>query len=757
MSDKIDFERLASELSGRARDLVPSWLPGGKMQGREYCCGDLTGKPGDSLRVNLDTGKWADFATDEKGGDLISLYAAIHRLSQIEAAKALVEKEGVHHAVQEQAPPPAKKEVKKLQPVKPPLQCPKPNFKHSKFGDPVGVWPYLDANSELLFYVVRYDSQEGKQLFPISWVDSRWQFKGWLPPRPLYGLNELAKKQNKPVLIVEGEKAAEAAKSIVGERYAVVTWPNGSKAIGKADWSVLSRRKILIWPDADEAGKSAADDIAKILKQNCDEVKIIRPEGKSKGWDAADAVSLGWSWAEFVDWAKARVELITDKPVKVADSEPSPASATMNIQVNNYNIFAEEVHSVSGSLTALYEQLGVPTTDKGAAICNADAALRVLEGIPEFKDLVWFDEFHNKYLTNWNSDKPTEWSSYHDGELLIFMQRHLGMIRIGAEHIKAAVKSYGMRNIKNEPRDWMKSLKWDGEERIELFMTDAYGADMNEYVRAVSKNFWIGLAARVFYPGCKLDNMVVLEGGQGIGKTTSLEIIGGEWFTDIKDSLSSKDFFISLQGKMIIEIAELDTFNKADVTRIKQVVTSRNDRYRDPYDDRAKDHPRMCVFVGSTNETQWQRDSTGGRRFWPITCKFFNLSYVKEYREQFFAEAVHRLKAGEGWYKTPADQTLAEQERRRQADEWEDIVAHWLSGGIQGMLIQETTIRQIAVDCLKIDEGRLDVLIQRRIGKVLHTIGWEKNRVVRNGVRTHVWTKVKGEENAKILEAETIY
>ena len=158
------------------------------------------------------------------------------------------------------------------------------------------------------------------------------------------------------------------------------------------------------------------------------------------------------------------------------------------------------------------------------------------------------------------------------------------------------------------------------------------------------------------------------------------------------------------------------------MTTIKKVITRREDRFRAPYEDRSKDHPRQCIFVGSTNDTQWQRDYTGGRRFWPIRCRHFNLKHIKQYREQYFAEALQRLKDGESWFETPRDQTLVEQELRRQNDEWEDIVRDWLCGGVQGLLLKETTIREVAVNCLKIDDSRLDLMIQRRIGKVLRTL-----------------------------------
>ena len=115
-----------------------------------------------------------------------------------------------------------------------------------------------------------------------------------------------------------------------------------------------------------------------------------------------------------------------------------------------------------------------------------------------------------------------------------------------------------------------------------------------------------------------MDNMIVLEGEQGSLKSTALGALGGPWYAEVNESVQSKDFHLSLQGKMIIEIAELDSFSKAETTRIKQVITCQTDRYRKPYGHYTEDHPRTCVFAGSTNEDQYLRDHTGGWRFVPF-------------------------------------------------------------------------------------------------------------------------------------------
>src|SRR5207302_6188158 len=117
-----------------------------------------------------------------------------------------------------------------------------------------------------------------------------------------------------------------------------------------------------------------------------------------------------------------------------------------------------------------------------------------------------------------------------------------------------------------------------------------------------------------------VDNMLVLDGTQGIGKSSALRAIAGEWFAEQHESATSKDFYQVLQGKMLVEISEMDSFSRAEVTKVKQVVTCTNDRFRESYGRRAEDHPRQCIFVGTSNK--WTHDDeTGARRFWPIDCR----------------------------------------------------------------------------------------------------------------------------------------
>lgn len=177
-------------------------------------------------------------------------------------------------------------------------------------------WVYRSDAAYPLFIVERIDGAEGKQFRPWSWdlQAQAWVNCAWPSPRPLYGLELLSVAPRRSVLIVEGEKSATAARELVGDHYVVVTWANGANAVATADWSSLQGRSVVIWPDADEPGVKAANTIAEVLRSICPEISLIdltAPDAftRNVGFDAADALSLGWKYQDFCEWAEPRMKL----------------------------------------------------------------------------------------------------------------------------------------------------------------------------------------------------------------------------------------------------------------------------------------------------------------------------------------------------------------------------------------------------------------------------------------------------------------
>ena len=289
MSDRpplppIRFEALADALLARAPDLVPQWLPGGRRNGHEWVCGSLQGGEGTSCSVNLNTGRWGDFATGEQGGDLISLYAAIHGLTMGKAAVQVARDEGLEdvagvqrdaqHQRAERPPPPppaapaqAKaRESEGWQTMRPvPDNAPAANFAHwHRSQDDIEHVAEYRNGGDLHGYVVRFRTSDGgKDTLPRTWCVSardgsmKWHWKQWDAPRPLYlpGHGRGLHAEGVTIVLVEGEKKADALQALLDADapgvYVVVSWPGGCKAWDKADWSWLAGHAVICWPDAD--------------------------------------------------------------------------------------------------------------------------------------------------------------------------------------------------------------------------------------------------------------------------------------------------------------------------------------------------------------------------------------------------------------------------------------------------------------------------------------------------------------------------
>jgi hypothetical protein len=304
----IDFEPINATALASLERLLPSWLPGGRRNGNEFVAGSLQGETGRSLSINLSTGVWKDFAGDMGGSDPVSLYAAIHNLGQVEAARKLAGELGIEAGlsctVTRLQVPTKGNPSEEWQPILPvPENAPAPNFKHPAHGVPVTSWTYLDGQGRMMGYVNRYEPAQGrKEIIPLTYCQGpegslQWRWKSFPAPRPLYGLDRLeAADQDAAVMLVEGEKSADAAQHLLPD-HVCMTWPGGSKAVAKADFSPLAGRRVTIWPDADKPGFEATLSVAaKVKETGTAGISIISPpDGVAKGWDLADAEAEGWT------------------------------------------------------------------------------------------------------------------------------------------------------------------------------------------------------------------------------------------------------------------------------------------------------------------------------------------------------------------------------------------------------------------------------------------------------------------------------
>lgn len=229
--------------------------------------------------------------------------------------------------------------------------------------------------------------------------------------------------------------------------------------------------------------------------------------------------------------------------------------------------------------------------------------------------------------------------------------------------------------------DYLSSIEWDHVSRCDLWLIRCLGVADDPIIREVSAKWLIAAVKRVFEPGCQSDYTLVLEGSQGLRKSTALRTLAGsEWFSDDISDIGSKDAAMQLQGKWIIELSELDAIRRArETSTTKSWLTRRDDNFRPPYGRRTQTFPRQNVFAATTNREDWGSDETGLRRFWPVKVGEIDIEKLTDNRDQIWAEAVHRYCAGENtWLDRDSETAIShEQSKRQDSDSWEELILEW--------------------------------------------------------------------------------
>jgi len=244
------------------------------------------------------------------------------------------------------------------------------------------------------------------------------------------------------------------------------------------------------------------------------------------------------------------------------------------------------------------------------------------------------------------------------------------------EDVAGAVALAARHQTVHPLQQYLTGLSWDGVGRVGTWLQQYLGATDTHYASQVGIWWLVSAVARAMRPGCQADHVLVLEGAQGIGKSSALRILGGAWYLGSLPDLQHVDALRTLQGRWIVEIGELDALRGARGTRVKDFLTQTIDHYRQPYARTGVTRPRSCVFAGTTNESQYLHDPTGARRFWPVAVRGGDLAALRQDRDQLWAEAVALFREGVDWWPSAGAAPLiqAEQEDRFVQDEWEPTV-----------------------------------------------------------------------------------
>jgi putative DNA primase/helicase len=295
---------------------------------------------------------------------------------------------------------------------------------------------------------------------------------------------------------------------------------------------------------------------------------------------------------------------------------------------------------------------------------------------------------------------------------------------------------------------YLNSTAWDGTERLSSWLMTYMGAEQTGINAVIGRWFVISAVARAYQPGCRADHVLVLEGPQGIRKSTAVQILAGEFYSPGPERITDKDGPQSLRGRWIVELSELDALKGKELSAIKKFITDPVDHYRPSFGRNVVAYPRRCVFVGSTNECTYLHDSTGGRRFWPVkvaVTRPIDADALRRDRDQLFAEAVIAYRNSESWWPTAEihEQRLTEaQEERYIEDPWTGLVAQYL----HELAADHTTVADVLTTAVKKDAAQWSRKDEMRVAEILKRAGWRRRRSGSpvNGKRSWIYLRSEG-------------
>jgi predicted P-loop ATPase len=536
--------------------------------------------------------------------------------------------------------------------------------------------------------------------------------------RVLYNLPLVV--QNQRVFVVEGEKDADRLVSL-----ALCATTNvegaGPRKWGKSYAAQLQGKDVVLIPDNDPVGLAFMEEVAKQLASVAKSVRMVRLPALPEKGDVSDWLDAGHTADELLREADA-----TPPWTEGSDRDP------------NWR----------GKLQYSDSEKPKPLNNE----FNATVALKLapeLTGTLRYNVLLDALEARREPF-----GEREEWVRFQDHNLvagLVWLQG-AGLENLGFNVFARAAIGYALREGWHDPvKEHLVNLPpWDGKLRLDEMFQTYFGAREQDpaYLRAVARVGLVQLVARAMEPGCKADHCVVLEGPQGCGKSTSLRILGGEWYKDqLAGAIDSRDGKKSVSTAWLIELSELAAIstNRAEIEHIKAFISAQVDEYRSPYDRLEKHRPRRGVPWGTTNRSDYLQDETGNRRFLPVKCGLIDLAAFGQDRDQLLAEALTLYRAGEPrHFVDPSLRALAqsEQEARVTEDPWHHkIMAH-----VQGL--DEVHASMVAVDAIGLELGKVGKAEQMRIGKCLTKLGFERCKVWLGDRRVQGWRR-KGETEAE--------
>ena len=665
----IDFVALMGPVArffmGRDHDHV-------EAHGNELRWGDSR-----SFCVYLNKGTWQDFKTNEFG----NLFALIRR--------------EMHY--------PNDQDGKK--------QCMKWLADHG-FIDPLKqrlndriekTYDYCDSEGKLHYQVVRLGNpKDFRQRRTNPSKPDGWEWKTRdCKPLP-YRLPELLEADPEYIVfVVEGEKDVD---NLYGVGVIATCNSGGAGKWDKSLSSHLSGRHVVILPDNDEPGEKHANDVARKLTGIATSIRVLHLPGLPNKGDVSDWLAAGGKVDELA-------RMCQEAPVWV---EPEPS---------------EKISCKDG-----LDWLALCDGNKSGPYSNENNTAIAFKNCEQLKNLFAHNTMSRMDMilraapgANLPGPYPRPVMDADISAVQCYLQS-IGFYSLGYNPVYRAAKLVSLENSFHPIMECLDKLEWDHVSRLDDWLIKYAGAENNEYHKAIGRMFIIAMIARIYQPGCQMNYMLVLEGEQGILKSSLCKAIAGgsDFFSDSLPDLryGGKDASQHLDGKWIIEIAEMGVFNRAMVEEVKKFITRTHEKFRPSFGREEVIRARSCVFIGTTNQSEYFQDETGNRRMWPVLVKKISLDEFIRDRDQLLAEAVLRYRAGESWWpdrEFEAKYIAPQQEDRFEEDAWTNKIAIIVKNENQ------ITVGEIA-DRLNIPTRDVGTSVQRRIARVLMLIGWERGR-----------------------------
>lgn len=369
------------------------------------------------------------------------------------------------------------------------------------------------------------------------------------------------------------------------------------------------------------------------------------------------------------------------------------------------------------------------STDKHGNVLKTEAnTVCALVTHSDWKGRFKFNQFaHEREIHGrmpWKRDGDVSIDKQEYAAISLWFSKVMGL-EIAAATIKNAVYSACAQNVYHPVKDYFNSIQWDGIPRLDTMLRDTLGCEDTPLSRAQSKCTMMGIVKRVYEPGCKYDQVLVLEGPQGIKKSTWIKTLARQWYSSGALTRGDKDSFQNLRGRLVVELPEINaTLSLQDFNWLKGVISDSSDTYRASYGETSKTIPRESVFIGTINQTVghgYLKDEEN-RRFWPVLAKRINIELLERNLDQYYAEAVHRYRAGEECFiSDPALIKAAkrDQDARKERDPIQEMVEDWCS--------KRETFKKLELLYALGYDGKIKQTDDRRINKVLRNLGWYFN------------------------------